>query len=255
LAKVDSNACNVSIPNPRNDNDNLLAKIEELNISLASLRDENEKLLAKAKDIDVCNATISDLRSKNDILHAKVVELKSCKPSTSTVEHTIICTRCRDVDINAIHDHMTLIKQQNNHIAKLDAKIAEHELENKKFKFARNMLYSGRHPGIKDGIGFQKGEMSNLMPLLRNCLILLRARLPCLRITRVTFCTLPAILRAKLGEFILGSLTLALTMHLCIRVRHLVLGNQPVLSCLRRELLVHQMIMTFHLKLLMHPMF
>src|SRR6187455_2602042 len=96
-----------------------------------------------------------------------------------------------------------------------------------------------------------KEAMSNLMPLLRNCLILLRARLPCLRITMVTFCTLPVILRAKLGEFILGSLTLALTMLLCIRVRHLVLGNQPVLSCLRRKLLVHQMNIAFHLKLLM----
>jgi wobble nucleotide-excising tRNase len=53
LAKVDSNVCNVSIPNPRNDNDDLLARIEELNISLASLRIENEKLLAKAKDFDV----------------------------------------------------------------------------------------------------------------------------------------------------------------------------------------------------------
>jgi hypothetical protein len=132
LAKVDSNVCNVSIPNLRNDNDNLLAKIEELNITLASLRNENENLLAKAKELDVCNVTISDLRNKNDILHAKVVELKSCKPSTSTVEHTSICTRCRDVDINAIHDHMALIKQQNDHIAKLDAKIAEHELENEK---------------------------------------------------------------------------------------------------------------------------
>jgi hypothetical protein len=137
LAKVDSNICDVSSPNLRNDNDNLLAKIEELNITLASLRNENEKLLAKAKELDVCNAFISDLRSKNDMLHAKVVELKSCKPSTSTVEHTTICTRCRDVNINAIHDHMALIKQQNDHIAKLDAKIAEHELENEKFKFAR----------------------------------------------------------------------------------------------------------------------
>jgi chromosome segregation ATPase len=72
--KVDSIACNVSIPNLRNDNDDLLAKIEEFNISLASLRVENENLLAKAKDFDVCNATISDLRTKNDILHAKVVE-------------------------------------------------------------------------------------------------------------------------------------------------------------------------------------
>jgi hypothetical protein len=50
------------------------------------------------------------------------------------------------------------------------------------------------------------------MPLLKDCLTLLRARLPCLRITRVTFYTLPVILRTKLGEFILGNLTLALTM-------------------------------------------
>jgi hypothetical protein len=126
-------------------------------MSLASLRRENEKLLAKAKDLDVCNVTISDLRDKNDILRSKIVELNSCKPSTSTVEHNTICTRCRDVNIDAIRDHMALIKQQNDHIAKLDAKIAEHEIENKKFKFARSMLYSGRRPGIKDGIGFQQG--------------------------------------------------------------------------------------------------
>jgi hypothetical protein len=158
IAKVDSHVCDASIPNLRNDNDDLLAKIKELNDSLASLRIENENLIAKAKDFDVCNTTISDLRTKNDMLHAKVVELKSCKPSTSNVEHVSICTRCRDVDINAIHDHMVLIKQQNDHIAKLDAKIAEHNLENEKFKFARSMLYNGRRPGIKDGIGFQRGD-------------------------------------------------------------------------------------------------
>jgi hypothetical protein len=99
----------------------------------------------------------STLEVKNDILHAKVVELKSCKPSTSIVEHTSICTRCRDINVDAIHDHMALIKQQNDHIAKLDAKIVEHDLENKKFKFARSMLCNGRRPGIKDGIGFQQG--------------------------------------------------------------------------------------------------
>jgi hypothetical protein len=233
----------------------LLAKIEELNDSLASLRIENEKLLAKAKELDVCNAFISDLRDNNDILRAKIVELNSCKPSTSTVEHVSICARCIDVDIDAIHDHMTLIKQQNDHISKLDAKIAEHELENEKFKFARSMLYSGRRPSIKDGIGFQKGDNVKLNALLRNYPTLLRARLPYLRITRVTFCTLPVIPSIKLGEFILGSLTLAIIMLSCIRVRHLALGNQPVLSCLRRKLLVHQMNLAFHLKLLMHLMF
>jgi chromosome segregation ATPase len=158
IAKVDSNVCDDSISNLRDDIANLLAKIEKLNDSLSSLKIENEKLIAKAKELDVCNTSISDLRDNNDILPAKIVELNYCKPSTSAIEHVTICTRCRDINIDNIHDHMALIKQQNDHIAKLDAKIVEHDLENEKFKFARSMLYSGRRPSIKDGIGFQKGN-------------------------------------------------------------------------------------------------
>jgi hypothetical protein len=75
-----------------------------------------------------------------------------------TVEHVSICTRCRDINVEAINDHLALIKQQNDHIAQLTAKINEHEIENEKFKFARSMLYNGRRPGIKDGIGFQQGS-------------------------------------------------------------------------------------------------
>jgi chromosome segregation ATPase len=123
IAKVDSNVCDDSIPNLKDDNASLLAKIEKLNDSLASLKIENEKLIAKAKDLDVCNVTISNLRNENDILHAKIVELKSCKPSTSTVEHVSICTRCRDINIDAIHDHLALIKKQNDHIANLMPKL------------------------------------------------------------------------------------------------------------------------------------
>ena len=73
-AKVDSHVCIVSTSNPKDNND-LLARIEELNISLASLRVENKNLIAKAKDYDVCKVTVSDLRDKNDILHAKIDEL------------------------------------------------------------------------------------------------------------------------------------------------------------------------------------
>jgi hypothetical protein len=203
-------------------------------------------LIAKAKDLDVCNASISDLRSENDILHAKIVELKICKPSTSTIEHISICTRCRDVDIDAIHDHMILIKQQNDHIAKLDAKIAEHELDNEKFKFARSMLYSGRHPGIKDGIGFQKGDNVKLNAPPKKLSNFVKGKTPMPQDNEGYICTLPVIPSIRLGEFILGSLTLALIMLLCIRVRHLALGNQLVLNCLRRKLLVHQMNLAFH---------
>jgi hypothetical protein len=93
--------------------------------------------------LNVCNDSFSCLRDENIKLNAKIEELNACKPSTSTI------------------DHVTMIKQQNDHIAKLTAKITEHELENEKFKFARSMLYNGRRPGIKDGIGFQQGNQNN----------------------------------------------------------------------------------------------
>jgi hypothetical protein len=124
------------------------------NDSIICLRNENASLNAKIDELNVCNDTISSLIVENDNLNAKIEKLSACKPSTSTVEHVSICTRCRDVNVEAIDDHFSMIKKQNDHIATLNAKIAEHELENEKFKFARSMLYNGRRPGIKDDIGF-----------------------------------------------------------------------------------------------------
>jgi hypothetical protein len=134
--------------------------VKELNIchdSISSLRNENASLVSKVKELNVCNDSISCLKNENAILNAKIEELNICKPSTSTVEHVSICTRCRDINVEAINDQLAMIKNRNDHIAKLNAKIAEHELKNEKFKFARSMLYNGRCPGIKDGIGFQQG--------------------------------------------------------------------------------------------------
>jgi chromosome segregation ATPase len=156
ITKVEKrNVCDDSIANLKNDNSSLIAKIDKLNESISSLKIENDKLIAKAKDLNVCNDSISCLRNKNATLNAKIEELRSCKPSTSTVEHISIYTRCRDVNVDATHDHLALIKQQNDHIAQLTAKINEHEIENEKFKFARSMLYNRRRPGIKDDIDFQ----------------------------------------------------------------------------------------------------
>jgi hypothetical protein len=168
--------------------------------------------------------------------------------TTSSVDHVTICTRCRDINVHAIHDHLALIKQQNDHIAQLTSKINEHEIENENFKFARSMLYNGRHPGIKDGIGFQQ-ESNVKLNAPKRLSIFVKARLPCLRITRVTFCILLVILSTRLEEFILGSLILFPIMLLCTRMRHLALGNQLILKCLKRKLLLHQMNLMLHLRL------
>jgi hypothetical protein len=112
--------------------------------------------------LNVCNESISSLKIENDNLNAKIEKLSICKASTSTVENVTICARCKDINVEAMDDHLAMIKQQNDHIAKLTTKIAEHELENENFKFARSMLYNGRRPGIKDVIGFQQGNQSNV---------------------------------------------------------------------------------------------
>jgi hypothetical protein len=135
--------------------ENLSKELSICHDTISSLRDENASLISKVKDLNICNDSISCLRNKNAMIKSKIDELNICKPSTSTAEHVSICTICRDINVEVINDHLALIKQQNDHIAEITAKINEHEIENEKFKFARSMLYNGRRTSIKDGIGFQ----------------------------------------------------------------------------------------------------
>jgi predicted KAP-like P-loop ATPase len=71
---------------------------------------EIEKCENLTKELSICHDAISSLRNENAILHAKIDEISACKPSTSTADHVSICTRCRYVNIDAIHDHLALIK-------------------------------------------------------------------------------------------------------------------------------------------------
>jgi hypothetical protein len=113
IAKVEkSNVYHDSIDNLRNENASLIAKIDKLNELISSLKIENASLISKAKDLNVCNDSISYLRDENAMLKSKIDELNVCKPSTSSVDHVTICTRCRDINVDAIHDHLALIKNK-----------------------------------------------------------------------------------------------------------------------------------------------
>jgi hypothetical protein len=112
-------------------------------------------------ELKTCNESISCLKYENINLIAKIEKLNACYVTANIVQHVTICTRCRDIYVNAISDHLAIIKEQNDHITKLNAKIVEHELENEKFKLARSMLYNGDAPDIKDDIGFQTGSQDN----------------------------------------------------------------------------------------------
>jgi hypothetical protein len=95
---------------------------------------------------------------------------------------------------------------------------------------------------------------SSLMPPRTNSLILVRVRLPWFTIEKVTFYILKTIMSIRLGGFMLENLILFLIMLSCIVERLLALGIQLISKCLKRKLQMHQMSITFHLKLLMHLM-
>jgi hypothetical protein len=117
-----------------NEKDDILECQEDLlikkNKKFVKLKDayalEIEECKNLSKELKICNDSISCLRTENASLIANIEELNACNVSTSTVEHVTVCTRCRDVNIDAMNDHLAMIKEQNDHIAKLNVKIAEH---------------------------------------------------------------------------------------------------------------------------------
>jgi hypothetical protein len=101
-----------------NEKDDILECQEDLlvkeNKKFVKLKDayalEAEKCQNLTKELDICNDSISCLRTENVSLIAKIEELNTCKVSTSTIEHVTICTRCRDVNVDAMNDHIAMIK-------------------------------------------------------------------------------------------------------------------------------------------------
>jgi hypothetical protein len=58
---------------------------------------EVEKCEHFYKELNVCNDSVSCLRTENASLNAKIEELNACDISTSTIKHVTNCTRCRDI--------------------------------------------------------------------------------------------------------------------------------------------------------------
>jgi len=77
--------------------------------------------------------------------------------SSSSLEHVSICNRCKDLDVDACNDHVSTISKLNDDIAKLHVQLKSCKDECDKIKFARDAYTIGRHPSIKDGLGFHRG--------------------------------------------------------------------------------------------------
>jgi hypothetical protein len=146
-----------------NEKDRLLEKQEDI------LYEEHDKFLGVQKslaleikrnkmlssELSTCHESISSLKNLNDELNAK---LKKVCATSSCVDHVVICNRCKYVDFD---EHATTIDKLNNEVASLNAQLKTCKNDYDKLKFARDAYTIGRHPSIKDGLGFRK-ETKNL---------------------------------------------------------------------------------------------
>jgi hypothetical protein len=147
-----------------NEKDRLLEKQEDI------LYEEHDKFISIQKslalevkkneilssELSTCHESISSLKNLNDDLNAKLEKVNS-----SCVEHVVICNRCKDFDVDACNEHVSTIAKLNNDVASLNAQLKTCKESYEKLKFARDAYTIGRHPSIKDGLGFRT-ETKNL---------------------------------------------------------------------------------------------
>jgi hypothetical protein len=88
-------------------------------------------------------------------------KLERDNKSTSCVEHVVVCNRCKDFNVDACNEHLVSISKLKDEVASLNAQLKTSKSKFDKLKFARDAYTIGRHPSIKDGIGFKR-EAKNL---------------------------------------------------------------------------------------------
>jgi hypothetical protein len=149
-----------------NEKNRLLEKKEDL------LYEEHDKFVSVQKslalevkrnemlscELSTCHETVASLRNINDDLNAK---LEVANKSSSCVEHVVICNRCKDFNVDACSEHLISITRLNDEVASLNAQLKTSKNDFDKLKFARHAYTVGRHPSIKDGLGFRR-EAKNL---------------------------------------------------------------------------------------------
>jgi hypothetical protein len=111
-----------------------------------------------SSELSACHESISSLNNLNNDLNAKI---EKASKISSCVEHVSICNRCKDFDVDACDEHLISITKLNDDVASLNAQLKTCKIDFDKLKFARDAYTIGRHPSIKDGLGFRK-ETKNL---------------------------------------------------------------------------------------------
>jgi chromosome segregation ATPase len=126
-------------------------KVTKVEKSLALEIKKNEMLVF---ELSSCHSSITSLKSLNDELNARIEKLNVV---SSSLDNVSTCAKCKDHDFDACRNHASTIAKLNDEIVQLNVQLKTCKNKVEKVKFARDAFTIGRHPSIKDGLGFQKG--------------------------------------------------------------------------------------------------
>jgi hypothetical protein len=189
------------------------------------------------------------------------------------MEHVSICAKCKDHDFDACSNHASTIAKLNDEIVQLNVQLKTCKNEVEKLKFARDAFTIGRHPSIKDGLGFQKGTKDTKshkalnftkekgkapMASSSHSFMKRRTMLICILMLKMFLIILIMILVIIVLLFqstMMVSLLLALCLlHLVVLVGVELGDMHLMLSLMRLRIGLHLMDLLFYFVLLMHPM-
>jgi hypothetical protein len=131
--------------------DNLYEEHDKLVNVEKSLALEVKKNEILCFELSSCHESVSSLKGLNANLNARIEKLNVASPS---LEHVSICNRCKVIDIDACDNHVSTISKLNDEVVNLNAQLKICKIECENIKFARDAYTIGRHPSIKDGLGF-----------------------------------------------------------------------------------------------------
>jgi hypothetical protein len=111
------------------------------------------------------------------------------------------------------------------------------------------MLYNGRRPGIKDGIGFHQGDQSNVkLNAPKKLSNFVKGKAPMVQDSE-GYILYPANYPEHKIRKIHARKPHSVSHHAFIKMRVLALGTPLMLRCLERKFLLHQMNIMSHLRL------
>jgi hypothetical protein len=93
-----------------NEKDRLIEKQDDLLFEVQDKVVEVEKFLTlEVKknellfvELSTCHSFVSSLKIVNDELNDRIAKLNECHVASLPIEHVVICTRCKDVDVDHV---------------------------------------------------------------------------------------------------------------------------------------------------------